>query len=157
MPADDDYYLRDTIAAAVARAFFDVPPAPGFQFEFADRILRAIGDEIPTDQDWVVTDWENFKAATRLGADEASAGSCWHYYAFSNGTVAGDTEEDQDPDNIDYLHICCLDDHIVKLVALRELHRQYREDGAVLLCEHTSNVICDDGRKWCQACGEGDR
>lgn len=142
---DEDYFLRSTIAETIATAFREVTLTGGAEYEFADRVLAAIGDR---GQRWVVKKRDQwFEAATDGGDAEAEVPGCWHYYQYSNTTVAGGAEKNLA--DTDYLHICELDDHIATLIGLRELYRRWRDGETLPLCDHP----VPDGGGRCQACG----
>ena len=157
-----NYHLKTTIAEAVRQTFQELPAVPGAASVYADRIVAAIvAGAIERGDEWVVTKQDQwFAAATVYGDTSVSGGpGCWHYNAYCNSALAGDEVAAQamgvslhDPDDVDYLHICTLDSHIAKLIALRELHWRWREGEALPVCPHRHEAS-RDGVSYCQACG----
>lgn len=151
----EDWYLESLIVDTLAAT----PDGEGPQAT-ARRILTAIADR--NHRTWVVTDIglyagkpSHIRVVGDIGESEASSTGCTHLWQYSNETIA--TDEQKNPDNVDYLHICCLDDHITRMVALRELkHRAEEGDNDLPGCPHSSAEYMqpDAEPRPCQACGE---
>lgn len=43
-------------------------------------------------------------------------GSCWHLYSYCNGAMPDDPELNDD--DVDYMHVCSLGQHLAQLTAL---------------------------------------
>lgn len=148
----DDHFLRDTIATTVAELLGDDggTVAPERAAQWADAVLAAIATH--ADEQWVVTkqDGSLLNAATPTGARAAQIIGCMHYWEFGNTTTAGDPQSWRDnPDDVDYLHVCGLDEMISSLIALRELYRRHRAGEILPGCDHSTR----NGGEKCQACG----
>lgn len=146
----DDWFLESAIATALEEATANTePPAVA-----AKRVLAALAERTS----WVATKTEEwFEAATAFGGESASIISCCHYYQYSNDALAGDPEKRNNPDDVDYLHICELDGHIAELIGLRQLYLRWKAGEELPPCEHPAKAGQTVGgvlAEWCQACGQ---
>lgn len=149
----EDIILEAAIVGVLAAATEDQTHE-----DTARQILTALAGQ--ASEQFVITDprrkW--FEAATPTGSLSVKSPGCTHLHHYSNGTIAGSPKAEQEADDIDYLHICELDDFIAQLIQLRELRRRHAAGETVEVCEHECRVRCNgpDGKLmdlYCQACG----
>lgn len=148
--APDEHFLHDTITAALIESMGadQIDTDPELAARWAGAILAALAGR--ADESWVTVrrDQVLFEAATPTGARAVQISSCAHYWEFSNAGFAGNLAA-VDGRDVDYLHICVLDELICSLVGLRELYRRHRAGEPVTVCDHSTR----DGGGMCQACG----
>ena len=79
---------------------------------------------------------------------------CNHLRSHSNFSTRGKPREG---DDIDYLHVCELEDLIAELQSLVVLRDAYKEGRVTVGCQHScvaTETINGETTRWCQACGE---
>lgn len=148
--------LESVIADAVAQTPDGERPA-----DTAKRIVAALA---PDDEWYITKEYQtglsgrpNIEVATPCGDYSSSVreDGCFHLFNYSNMSFSG--RQDNNPDDISYMHICYLDEHIRRLVALREIQRRWFSGEDVPCCQHRCHWSADGQDQGCQACGETEK